>query len=305
MGCVTSEVVTWVSQGWDKVLDYRRRRLEEVHQRCGRREESFHDDWGNLLKTVENVHEENMVNCRRNDESTKPIIKNLISEMLLETHEHRPNAEYLYRKAKRIIKTVSGTVDDVTPRRSPYLLPQSPPPNRPPPRRSSVSSGSLSIPNYISLNSRPSLGEGSRNASGSIYSVSSVQDSQGLRVYSNTDHQSPPYSPDDSNYFGNQPVHDTLPGYHQSQLDHRPEQADSWDASLRDRRPSIHDLSNLSLTSDNPTSQAKKQEDWKPPPALSVQKGIDLLQKNLDFPDKYLMEELRGRDHVCKRYMKI
>ena len=311
VGCVTSEVVTWASQGSDKVLDYRRRRLEEVHRLTGRREESFHDDSGNLLQTVRDVHDENVKNCRRNDELTKPIIKDLVSEMLLNSDEHRPNAKYLYRKSKRIIKEVLGSFDDITPRRSPNLPSQSPPLKRPIPGRRGGSSGSnyleptQSIPPISSLDSQPSPGEMSQNPNSSFYYVPSAQNSQRLRGYSNTEYYSPPLSSDESSYFGPNPAYDTFNKYHQSQLAYLPEKADPWDPRFRGRRPSINDLGNLPPTSDNPASQAKKGEDWRPPPALSVQAGLDLLQKNTDFPDKHLMEELQGRDHVCRNYITL
>ena len=286
MGCVISEVVTWVSQGLEKVLDYRRRRLEEVHQLTGRREESFHDDWGNLLQTVGVVHNENVRNCRRNDELTEPIINGLVSEMLLNSDELRPNARYLYKKSKRIIKDVRGVFDDVTPRRSP-----NPPLKRPPLGSGSVSSGSTylepaqSIPMNSSLNSRPSVGEVSRNPSGLFFSVPSAQNSHQPQGHSNADSYSPPLSPDDNGYFPQKPVYDTFNEYHQSQLAHLPEKTDTWDPRFSDRRSSINDLGSLSPATDSPISRAKRREDYKPPPMLSVEVGLDLIEKKIGFPD--------------------
>ncbi|KAL9034527.1 MAG: hypothetical protein Q9214_007005, partial [Letrouitia sp. 1 TL-2023] len=254
-GCVLSEVVTWVSQGWDKVLDYRRRRLEERYQLSRQREDCFHNGWEDLLRTVHKVHHEDMERCPRHDELTQPIIKSLIYEMLLNANQHRPNARYLYQKSKRIM--------------NPH--PQSPPPKRPPLGHNNLSGGS----NYLEPNPSNFSDAMPRTRSGSFHSLSSVQHDQLQREYQDPNGYTPS-SPDETGYF--KPVHGTSREYGQP------------------RRP--NDPATLSPTSETQSTLAKRPEDLKLPPKLSVEEGLDYINNKLSFPDEHLMEELQGRDHA-------
>ncbi|KAG8531140.1 uncharacterized protein KY384_004498 [Bacidia gigantensis] len=303
IGCVISEVVTWGSQGWDKVVDYRRRRSEELFRLSGRREDCFHNDGAGLLQTVRDVHDEDVARCPLHDELTEPIIDRLVNEMLISTDEHRPNAKQLYKKSKRTIKRVYGISDDVTPRPSPYLSPQSPPPRRPPPGYGRKSSGSKhhlqpegSSQMRDSMTSLDITGEMSRDRRSSFHNVQSNLNNYYRREYSESEQQSPS-SPDGGTYFVQQPVYTVPNEYRQAQVARPSWRADTRDTFSTDYSSSLSGRT-LSATSETTTYIAQRAEDWTPPPELTVEDGLHTVRDNISCPDDDLMEQVRGRDHA-------
>ena len=125
MGCVYSEVATWVDQGWNKVAEYRRRRSEEMKEKTNRSEDSFHDGLA-VLEAVVQIHHDIVQNHRRNDFITPNVVNGLVKEMLL-VRTTRPDARYLFDKSKRILDdaqmkletTLSYPISPVTARRLP------------------------------------------------------------------------------------------------------------------------------------------------------------------------------------------
>ena len=303
LGCVLSEAVTWASQGWRKVLDYRHRRLEETYDRSGRREDCFHNDSGHLLETVGDVHRENISQRGPHDELTQPIIEGLIDGMLLSPGEPRPNARDLYRKSKQIIKPAHGVSHDATPRRSPRILPQSPPLKRPMYGQGRISSGSIYLEPKLPSPTRPGLhpfnfsSETSRDRSGSYQSISSVHSNLHRPDQPDFEHQTPSF-PDTSTY--NATAYSTLNGYQQARFPHNSPSVGNQDAYSRDRRPSTNDPGNLSSATEKLTFVDQVPEDSQPPPQLSVEDGLEMIEKKLSSTDDHLMEELQGRYHVCR-----
>lgn len=274
MGCVTSEVTTWISNGWKTVLEYRKQRLEEVHRRTGRREECFHDGQ-ELLQAVNDMHTQNVANCRRNDELTEPIINRLIPEMLKTSEESRLPAIWLYKMSKDIIKKYSGASDDRSLTKSPKLPP------RPSVHRASESGGSTSMylepfksaqPNG-SLSPQPPLGS---SPNGSFQSLHSTQETLRPRGYSNSNASSSQYT-NDQGYFGSKPLNDYSNDFAPS------EPSKFKDLSLAETDQSLH---------------TRRPEDWEPPPQLSIQEAKDYLGAGLDFPHKQHLRWLKDRDHV-------
>lgn len=266
--------MTWVSQGWNKVLDYRRRRGDEMFQHSRRWQDCFHTPWGKLLQTVHYVHNEDVERRPRHDELTPRIIDGLISEMLLSPDEHRPNAKYLYQKSTRIT--------------SPQ--PQSPPPKRPPLSHNNPSSRSNFLeptspdPRRNSLSSSNLPTALPRNRSGSFHSLSSVQNNQQRGEYPGSEGHFLP-SPDENSHF-NECI-----------------QAPKVDNpnSPGDQRPSTNGPAPLSPTTETESNSANQSEDSKRPPVLSVEDGLEYIRNKHPFPQEHLMEELQGRDHVCRK----
>ena len=101
LSCVLSEVATWVNKGWDHLVEYRNRRVQEVEQRTGKKEDCFHDGF-EILKAVQQSHDDIIDSHRANDHITSEVV-GLIKDMMLCQEKHRPTAHFIYHKAKRII----------------------------------------------------------------------------------------------------------------------------------------------------------------------------------------------------------
>ena len=146
MGCVYSEVATWVDQGWNKVVEYRRRRAEEMKQKKGRKQDSFHDGHS-ILDAVRQIHHDIVHNRRMNDYVTPEVVTQLINEMLL-VKASRPDAKYLYDKSKRILDDAQARLDEIptfTPTPSDERrAPVEPAPSRPPTHERQDSGDSIS-----------------------------------------------------------------------------------------------------------------------------------------------------------------
>lgn len=131
IGCVYSEVATWVDQGWNKVVEYRRRRLEEMKERTNQSVDSFHDGFA-VLGAVKQIHSDIVRNHRPNDFVTPKVVEKLVNEMLL-VRSARPDARYLYDMSRRIVddahlelKQVPSYPVSPTPARRPPVEPISP-----------------------------------------------------------------------------------------------------------------------------------------------------------------------------------
>lgn len=101
MGCVFSEVAVWVTEGWKKLQEYRRRRKMEVITKDGKYEDRFHCDW-KVLDAVKQVHKEIVENSRGNDHVTPAVVTRLIDNMILVNHRHRGSAQSLQGLSARI-----------------------------------------------------------------------------------------------------------------------------------------------------------------------------------------------------------
>ena len=96
MGCILSEVITWVTEGRRKLRDYRRRRLEEVG------EDRFHCN-GEVLDTVSQLHEDLMQNRRIHDYLTPTIVQGLVHSSIVIDHQSRASAHQLFYQSGRIL----------------------------------------------------------------------------------------------------------------------------------------------------------------------------------------------------------
>ncbi|KAL8726824.1 MAG: hypothetical protein Q9166_006440 [cf. Caloplaca sp. 2 TL-2023] len=102
MGCIFSEVATWVIEGYPKVLEYRRRRRIEVQRKGGIDEELFHWDW-KILESVTGILDEIVGNSRPTDHVTARVVQRMVKWMLMEEAHSRTGANQLVEQSNRIL----------------------------------------------------------------------------------------------------------------------------------------------------------------------------------------------------------
>ena len=102
-GCVFSEAAVWSRFGWNRVLEYRRRRQDEVKELLGLDGEHLFHGGHNVLGTVQDIHEHIIKNHRIIDHVTVEILR-LLDDMLLNENKPRYSAKQVFYKSKRVIK---------------------------------------------------------------------------------------------------------------------------------------------------------------------------------------------------------
>ena len=102
LGCVFSEVATWVNKGWSQLAEYRNRRIQEMMKSTGKMEDCFHDGKG-VLDAVRQSHGDIISSRRANDPITPGVVNNIIGDMLLYEGKERSEAVPMYSKSRRII----------------------------------------------------------------------------------------------------------------------------------------------------------------------------------------------------------
>lgn len=102
IGCILSEVATWITEGVPKVLEYRRRRALEVHGKSARHEELFFHDY-KVLEAVKQMHEEIKQNSRSTDRITDAVIQRLVKAMMITDHHARAPAKHFLDQSRQIL----------------------------------------------------------------------------------------------------------------------------------------------------------------------------------------------------------
>ena len=104
IGCVFSEVAVWAHYGWKRVVEYRRRRSDEIEAKDGgpSGEYIFHWD-GSLLDAVNIIHRDMLGKNFVKDLLTRSVLDALVDDML--QHGSRPYAKNVFEKSKRLVKT--------------------------------------------------------------------------------------------------------------------------------------------------------------------------------------------------------
>ena len=94
----------WSRFGWNRVLEYRGRRQDEVKQLLDLDGEELFHDGHDVLSTVQDIHEHIAESARIIDHVTVEILRLLNDDMLLNENEPRYSAKQVFHKSKRIIK---------------------------------------------------------------------------------------------------------------------------------------------------------------------------------------------------------
>ena len=126
MGCVLSEVVTWVTEGSTKLQEYRRRRQQEVATYSNISEDRFHYK-GQVLDTVKELHEDIIQNKRANDYVTPAVVQKLIEGMIVPDPRYRGAAQYFLEQSNTILEMaqtkLNKTVANLDFKRRPFQKP--------------------------------------------------------------------------------------------------------------------------------------------------------------------------------------
>ncbi|KAL8769016.1 MAG: hypothetical protein Q9209_004933 [Squamulea sp. 1 TL-2023] len=116
-GCVLSEVATWITEGIEKLLEYRRRRQEEIFKRSKGSitdEERFHYV-SEVLDAVKGIHVEIRDNSRRNDLITPWVIERLVNGMVRPDPNHRATARVFLETSKEILSEAEWQLKQAMP----------------------------------------------------------------------------------------------------------------------------------------------------------------------------------------------
>ncbi|KAL9583434.1 MAG: hypothetical protein Q9212_002699 [Teloschistes hypoglaucus] len=103
IGCILSEVVTWVTEGSLQLREYRRRRSEEAYSTSQHTKEALFHSNNSILDTVNHIHEQTLLNRRENDYVTSDVIRRLIKGMLITDVHARAHASYFLATGSSIL----------------------------------------------------------------------------------------------------------------------------------------------------------------------------------------------------------
>ena len=104
LGCVISEVATWVGRNWNSVQEYRRQRTIATQRLSGfgKGDCCFHDGRDESLPAVNQNHTELRKDVRPSDYVTKPIL-DMVKNDMLRSSDGRRAASYIYKQSKQLI----------------------------------------------------------------------------------------------------------------------------------------------------------------------------------------------------------
>ncbi|KAL8963800.1 MAG: hypothetical protein Q9183_004945, partial [Haloplaca sp. 2 TL-2023] len=110
LGCVVSEVATWVTGGRLKVSEFRRRRQKELAEILGvasSEKDRFHDGL-EILQTVKTCYEDIAYTSRRCDLITPRVIEKIVKAMVRPYPESRGAARFLLDTSNQILEDAKG-----------------------------------------------------------------------------------------------------------------------------------------------------------------------------------------------------
>ena len=105
LGGIFSEAATWVGHGWERVIQYRSARKQEVAKKLVNPEDDgdlFHDG-SEALDAVADSHDSVINSLRKDDFITEKIIKDVIGNMM-EHHRVRYDAFQAHNKATKALR---------------------------------------------------------------------------------------------------------------------------------------------------------------------------------------------------------
>ena len=115
MGCVSSEVATWVCEGYPKLLEYRRRRKQEILKKSKTVDEDCFHYLSEVLETVTQIHFDIEENSRRNDYITPRVIRGLVNGMIRPDPRSRGSALHLLKTSVDILKDAKADLKRALP----------------------------------------------------------------------------------------------------------------------------------------------------------------------------------------------
>lgn len=120
LGCIYSEVATWIGHGWPRVEQYRIQRQREVERKLSDPNvgDLFHDG-EKVLDAVEDSHSSVHESRRIDDFITPRMVSDVISEML-ESQRVRLDALQVYSKAQKSLAAAKKELDEFRSKRSSF-----------------------------------------------------------------------------------------------------------------------------------------------------------------------------------------
>jgi len=100
LGCIYSEAAVWIEEGYNGLVDYRKKRMAETDRILFKGGDCFHDGV-RVLKSVLDAHRDVEDSLRRSNYITSDILHSMMGEMMWV--EDRPNAKTLWRKAEAVL----------------------------------------------------------------------------------------------------------------------------------------------------------------------------------------------------------
>jgi hypothetical protein len=113
-GGVCSEAAVWVVLGMSGLIDYRRRRQQEICEKGTLQDGSCFHDGEKVLETVEAMHSRLLKRgeVRPGDHVTRPVLDQMVTSMLEEDPDGRQNAIWLWKRSQRILKEAQSELEE-------------------------------------------------------------------------------------------------------------------------------------------------------------------------------------------------
>ena len=114
LGCILSEVATWVVHDWQRVQEYRRQRQMQAEEILRYNAGEIFHDARNVLPAVEESHTGVIKSKRSDDVITEKVLQDLVAKMLLKKDD-RQDVHTLLRQSTNIVNAAeSGLQDAIT-----------------------------------------------------------------------------------------------------------------------------------------------------------------------------------------------
>lgn len=118
LGCIFSEVATWIIHDWRRVLEYRRQRKTQAAEKLGCDTGEIFHDAQSVLPAIKECHTDIVKSKRHDDVITEKVLQDLVEKMLVQKGQ-RPDVHTLLRTANSIIEAAKYELQEATPREDP------------------------------------------------------------------------------------------------------------------------------------------------------------------------------------------
>ncbi|KAL9035601.1 MAG: hypothetical protein Q9214_006502, partial [Letrouitia sp. 1 TL-2023] len=103
LGCIFSEVATWIIHDWRRVLEYRRQRKTQAAEKLGCDTGEIFHDAQSVLPAIKECHIDIVKSKRHDDVITEKVLQDLVEKMLVQEGQ-RPDVHTLLKTANLIIE---------------------------------------------------------------------------------------------------------------------------------------------------------------------------------------------------------
>lgn len=121
LGCIYSEAARWLKYGYQGILDYQRERSDEIGRIADFEDADCFHNGEKALEAVKKSHQTSTSNLRPEDFITKPVVEQMVREMLQDSVA-RPSARVLAYKSKQLLTEARKNLADMNSPPSPPSL---------------------------------------------------------------------------------------------------------------------------------------------------------------------------------------